>query len=83
MPWGSPVLGAQLTTVRVGTLPSVLSRDGLRLSVSASPTIEQYLQSPLSKGKLVLTSDNYLVAAGSSPEFPMVPKWRKVSRQIG
>lgn len=83
MTWGVPVLGAQLTTVRVGTLPPAISRDGLRVIVGASPTIEQYLDSPLSKGELVLTADGRLVAVGSSPEFPILPKWRKVSRQIG
>lgn len=83
MAWGSVVLGAQLTTIRLGVAPSSLSLAGYSVSVSDSATINQLINSPFVKDLLELTSDNTLAAVGTTPDFPVIPKWRKVVRQIG
>lgn len=82
MPWGSPVLGTQIT-LRVGVLPSGLSTAGPRISLQTSPSLDQLLGAPNVKGLLQLDSKNTIVAVGTSPDFPIGPKWRKVVRQIG
>lgn len=82
MPWGPPVLG-QLTSLRVcvytGALPSTIYVG----SVASSPTVDQLLSGPFVKGLLELDGNKQLAAIGTSPEFPIGPKWRKVVRQIG
>lgn len=83
MPWGPVVLGAQLTSARVGVVSSLLPLTGYRGSVDVSPTIDSLLNSPYVKGLIEVTSANTLAAVGTSPDFPIGPKWRKVVRQIG
>lgn len=83
MPWGAPVLGAQLTTVRVGIFSGALLTTAARINGLTAPTVEQTLGSPFTKGLLELNSSNKFAAVGTSPEFPIGPKWRKVVRQIG
>ena len=83
MAWGSVVLGSQLTTIRLGVAPSDLSLTGYTISIADSPTINEVLNGPFVRGLLELTSDNTLAAVGTSPDFPVLPKWRKVVRQIG
>ena len=83
MPWGSVVLGTQLTNARVGVVSSDLPLTGYRGSVDVSPTIDSLLNAPYVKGLIEITSANTLAAVGTSPDFPVLPKWRKVVRQIG
>jgi len=83
MAWGSVVLGSRLTTIRLGVAPSGLSLTGYRISAADNASIDQVLNGPFVRGLLELTSDNTLAAVGTTPDFPVLPKWRKVVRQIG
>ena len=80
MPWGTWTLGTQ-TNLRFGVVPQA-SRKGLRISSTAGPDVQTFLAAPMTAG-LIEIKNNRLVAAGSAPDFPLVPKWRKVVRQIG
>lgn len=83
MPWGPPVLGAQLTSPRVCVYPGAVPSTIYVGSVASSPTVDQLLSGPFVKGLLELDGNKQLAAVGTSPDFPVVPKWRKVVRQIG
>lgn len=83
MPWGPPVLGTRLTSGMALVATTIPTNVALGASLSSSPTVDQLLQAPFVKGLLELNSQKEFVAAGTSPEFPIGPKWRKVVRQIG
>lgn len=83
MPWGPPVLGAQLTSARSCVATGALPNINYVGSVASSPTVDQLLGGPFVKGLLELDGNKQLAAIGTSPDFPVVPKWRKVVRQIG
>lgn len=83
MPWGPVVLGTQLTSPRLGAITAPLPLTGYVGSVNSSPSIDSLLNSPYVKGLIEVTSANTLAAVGTSPDFPIGPKWRKVVRQIG
>lgn len=80
MPWGTWTLGTQ-ASLRLG-IADFTSVLGLRLNGLDAPQLPSLLSSPLTQG-LVEIKNNKLVAVGSAPDFPAVPKWRKVVRQIG
>lgn len=82
MPWGTWTLNTE-TTIRLGTADIGNSLKGLTVSGQVSVTIDSLLYSPMTAGLLELNNNNQLVALGTSPDFPMGPKWRKVVRQIG
>lgn len=83
MPWGPPVLGAQLTSTRVGVFSGPLPLVGVRIVALTSPTVDQVLTSPFLLGVVEINSNNKYAGKGTSPDFPIGPKWRKVVRQIG
>lgn len=82
MPWGPPVLGTQLTTAR-NAVTGPISETCYVGAAASSPTIDQLLNAPFVKGLIEVNSQQKLAAVGTSPEFPIGPKWRKVVRQIG
>ena len=53
------------------------------MTAVTAPTLEQLLESPFTRNLLELSPDNTLAAVGTSPDFSMLPKWRKVVRTIG
>jgi hypothetical protein len=75
-------LGTQLTTLRVAVSGA---NDGtsIRLSVLDSGTPESHTRSPFYKGLVAFDALGRPYAIGASADFPIVPKWRKVVRQIG
>lgn len=85
MPWGSWSLisGDQITTLRFSTLDDQVL---LGASIAAPvnyPGLEELMDSPLIRGRLVLNEKNELVDAASIPPFPALPNWRKPLRTIG
>jgi hypothetical protein len=60
-----------------------LPTTGFRVTALTAPDIEQLLNGPFNRGLLELNSSHRIAAVGTSPDFPMLPKWRKVVRQIG
>lgn len=83
MPWGSFVLGTQLTTIRLGADEGSTTAVGYSISAATAPDIAQLLYGPFNRGLLELDSGQRVVAVGTAPAFPMGPKWRKVVRQVG
>ena len=83
MPWGSPVFGSQLTTIRRGAANPDLPSVGKRVSVTTAPNIEIILSYPFTRDLLELSPNNTIAAIGTSPDFSVLPKWRKVVRTIG
>lgn len=80
MAWGAWTLGTE-TTVQLGNL-DFSSLDGLSLTTFEGPNLESLLGAPMTAG-LIEIKDNRLTAVGAAPDFPVLPKWRKVVRQIG
>lgn len=80
MPWGTWTLGTE-TTMRLGTTDVPTSK-GAVFSGNTAPELTSLLSSPMTAG-LIELKNNRFVAAGTAPDFPVLPKWRKVVRQIG
>lgn len=83
MPWGAPVLGSQLTSIRRGAANANLPSVGISFSPVSAPSAETLLSYPFTRDLLELSSNNRIVALGASPDFSVLPKWRKVVRTIG
>lgn len=82
MAWETWVPTGTQTTMRVGLMAngSIL---GIRsTNAVAGLALSQLFEGPFVKGRMEL-KDGSIIPAGSAPEFPVTPKWRKRTRQIG
>jgi hypothetical protein len=81
MAWGTWTLETE-SSVRLGIV-DVSDFRGLRIESTATPGLREFLYSPFTEGLLEINADNRIAAVGTSPDFSMLPKWRKVVRTIG
>lgn len=80
MPWGTWSLGSQ-TTIYFGKGASGGYR-GIAIEATMGPDVLSVLSSPMTSHLLEIR-ETRLSAVGAAADFPVLPKWRKVTRQIG
>lgn len=83
MAWGTYPLTDQRSMLF--GLSGTLGLKGIVIFAYEPAPLETLINSPLTQGLLEINPDNRIVTSGSSspPDFPMLPKWRKVVRAIG
>lgn len=86
MPWSAIAsgngLGTQLTTLRVA-VSSISDGTSFRISTFENGTPETHINSPFYRGLVAIDAYGRPYAVGANPDFSVMPKWRKVVRQIG
>lgn len=80
MPWGTWPLGSQ-TTIYFGQRTSG-GYGGIVMEATMGPEVLSLLSSPMTR-HLFEIRETRLSAVGAAADFPVLPKWRKVTRQIG